>query len=450
MKKMSKVLLAFILVFSFAGTVYADEAAVTWEVSVGKETEASSLDSMFPKVLFIHEGNKVVFKNDATFTPHTVTFLAGEAPLDPSNPASMAPTAESGSAWDGKKFLNSGMMVPTTQYEVVFTAAGAYNYYCILHPMMTGTIVVLPKGAKIPTKIEQMAQAKKEFDALVQREKEILSHSSKAPYLANEDGSLNYSVDVSTADTQLSFNRNMPETIVISEGDTVQWTNQSGYEPHFVTFNKPEDLNFFMPDHSFNPQFMAPAGGSVFNPAEFTNSGIMVPKSSYSLKFNDAGTFYYECYLHSGSKMNGYVVVVPKGSVKVVVNGEGVIYEGAQPYLKNGHVVGAIVPFVKALGGTTEWVDALKAVHIHTSGHAADHEQPAQLQPTTGLPLIIDGAQWVYHYEPAPQVVQGSSYASLQDLARAFGGSFTWDEGSQTLYVQTHKKEAAAKAGHHH
>lgn len=443
------------MVFSIIGTVYAaEEGSVTWEVSVGKETAASSMDSMFPKVLFIHEGDKVVFKNEATFTPHTVTFLAGEAPLDPNNPASMAPSAESGSEWDGNSFLNSGIMHPTTPagpatpYEIIFTTAGAYNYYCVLHPMMTGTIVVLPDDAKIPTKIEQMAEAKKQLDALIERENQLLSNSSQANYNVNADGSLTYLVDMGSADAELSFNRNMPETIVISEGDSVQWTNQSGYEPHFVTFNKPDDLNFFMPDMSFNPQFLAPAGSSVFSTTEFTNSGILLPKSSYSLEFNDIGKFYYECYLHSGSKMSGYVIVVPKGSAKVVVNGEGIAFDGKQPYMKNGHIVGAIVPFVEALGGTAQWVDNLRAVHIHTSGNV-DHHQPAQLQNTTGTPLIINGTQMVYHYEPAPHVVNGRSYASLQDLTRAIGGTYTWDEGAQTLYIQT-KSEANAEAGHNH
>lgn len=99
--------MAFVLVFAMAmvliGSAFAaDPSTDTWQVSVGKETDAASLDSMFPKVVYVHEGDKVVFTNGAKFTPHTVTFLAGKAPLSPEDPSSVAPSAASGASWDGK------------------------------------------------------------------------------------------------------------------------------------------------------------------------------------------------------------------------------------------------------------------------------------------------------------------------------------------------------------
>jgi plastocyanin len=64
------VILVICLIFISVGSALAetiDESAQEWEVSVGKETDDASLDSMFPKVLYVHEGDTVTFTNRATF-----------------------------------------------------------------------------------------------------------------------------------------------------------------------------------------------------------------------------------------------------------------------------------------------------------------------------------------------------------------------------------------------
>jgi plastocyanin len=432
-KKLLVLILSAVLILASIGTVFAAESTgpQTWNVSVGKEQGATSLDSMFPKVIYIHEGDTVKFTNGAKFAPHTVTFLAGSAPLSPQDPKNLAPIAPSGSKWDGKSLMNSGMLEPTKDYSITFTISGAYAYYCILHPLMTGTVVVLPAGASIPSLVEQTAGVKSDVDDLLAQADALMHMNMDANYMKNADGSIMYMVDAGMGLRGFSTNKMMPETIFVNEGDSVQWTNDNQYEPHFVTFNKPDDLNFFGPHGDFNPKFMAPAGGDQFNGSGFVNSGMIMAHKSYQLTFTTAGTYQYECYLHSGSKMTGTVVVAPKGSVKVLVNGKPFVTASAQ--LQNNHVYAAVVPTVEALGGTVEWNNDLGVVVVNFGGK---HDLPAQLLPTAGVKVVINGKQ--FFSALAPQIIDGHSYAALQDIVRLLGGSYSWDEALQ-LFTATIK-----------
>ncbi|WP_239613705.1 plastocyanin/azurin family copper-binding protein [Cohnella mopanensis] len=409
---MKKKALAILLIFSAAcmlvSSVFAADNATpeTWQVSVGKETAASSLDSMFPKVIFIHEGDKVVFTNGAVATPHTVTFLAGQSPLTSQDPTYAIPSAPSGGSWDGKSLLNSGIVAPKQSYEVTFTASGAYSYYCVLHPMMTGTVVVLPKGQTIPTKVEQAAAAKaQESDLLLQES--MLKGSHEAQYAVNKDGSLTYKVDLGSQNSTFSHNRMSPETVIVSEGDSISWTNLSPYEPHWVTFNKPADLNMLTEKGEFNPKLMPPAGDKEFNGTGFTNSGILMNTQSYNLKFTKAGTYTYECYLHSGSMMKATVIVVPKGAIKLVVNGKAVDNSAGAQW-KNGDLNVGVVSFTKALGGKFVFDKKANKYTITVNGKSA---------ATAGYTL------------------KGTAYVSAENIVRGLGGTYTWNGATQSLTV---------------
>jgi plastocyanin len=431
-KRLLILLLSSLLVLASIGTAFAAESTgpQNWNVSVGKEQGATSLDSMFPKVIYIHEGDTVKFTNGAMFTPHTVTFLAGSAPLSPEDPKNLAPTKPSGSKWDGKSLMNSGILEPTKEYSITFTASGAYAYYCILHPLMSGTVVVVPAGASIPSLVEQTAGVKSDVDDLLAQVDALTHMNMDANYMKNADGSMMYMVDAGMGHRGFSTNSMMPETIFISEGDSVEWMNASQYEPHFVTFNKPDDLNFFTPQ-GFNPKFMAPAGGPKFDGSGFVNSGMIMAQKSYQLTFTKAGTYKYECYLHSGSKMTGTVVVAPKGSVKLLLNGKPFVTASAQLY--NNHAYAAIVPIIAALGGTVEWNDDLHVVVVNFGGK---HDLPAKLIPTAGVKVVVNGKQ--FFSDLAPQIIDGHSYAALQDVVSLLGGSYSWNEALQ-LFTATIK-----------
>ena len=58
-----------------------------------------------------------------------------------------------GSVYDGTGYVNSGLLFMLAGkntppiYKLTFTRPGTYEYDCLLHKGMDGTITVLPKGA---------------------------------------------------------------------------------------------------------------------------------------------------------------------------------------------------------------------------------------------------------------------------------------------------------------
>jgi plastocyanin len=119
--------------------------------------------------------------------------------------------------------------------------------------------------------------------------------------------------------------------ITIDAGDSITWTSQAG-EIHTVTFlggesRQAPDLALFFPNPSgpgivANPKTNQPRGGTVFNAATYTNSGLMsqppvptVTVSSFTMSFPDdttPGVYTYYCMVHAD--MQGQVVVQPKGA----------------------------------------------------------------------------------------------------------------------------------------
>ena len=74
--------------------------------------------SFQPPVLTVKVGTRVTWTNHDT-TPHTVTS-------------------------SDKRFTSSGGLDTGDQYSVVFDKPGVYEYFCSLHPMMTGRVIVQP------------------------------------------------------------------------------------------------------------------------------------------------------------------------------------------------------------------------------------------------------------------------------------------------------------------
>jgi plastocyanin len=114
----------------------------------------------FPPRITIKAGDNVTWIWKTDETPHTVTFLGGQPAPDvvvpqpqPNgppklqlNPQVLAPAGDN-LKWAGGTYLNSGFLQPmpgqpTPTYSVTFIQPGTYDYVCLLHEGMVGTIVV--------------------------------------------------------------------------------------------------------------------------------------------------------------------------------------------------------------------------------------------------------------------------------------------------------------------
>jgi plastocyanin len=75
------------------------------------------------------------------YLPYAVEIYSGE-PVVWINADSAAHTVTSGlpAAHDG--LFDSGMIIPNEKWDYVFTDSGEYDYHCMLHPWMTGKVIV--------------------------------------------------------------------------------------------------------------------------------------------------------------------------------------------------------------------------------------------------------------------------------------------------------------------
>jgi plastocyanin len=108
-----------------------------------------------------------------------------------------------------------------------------------------------------------------------------------------------------------------PSVLHIHQGDMVTWQLNSN-EIHTVTFlgGTVTSLPDILQGTTVNPLAVevTPASGGTYPVGDYVNSGILGPdpgeSTSYSLVFNDQGSFIYYCIVH-GTMMTGTIFVDP-------------------------------------------------------------------------------------------------------------------------------------------
>ena len=143
-----------------AGKVYQVQAGESQAAAQAAPDEAN--DAFFPRHLTIHTGDTVVWTGGF----HTVTLGPDalrtklerqliQAGRGKNGQALLALNSQvvypsGGSTYDGTGFVNSGLLFMRAgkntppQYRLTFTKPGTYEYDCLLHPGMDGTVTVLP------------------------------------------------------------------------------------------------------------------------------------------------------------------------------------------------------------------------------------------------------------------------------------------------------------------
>jgi plastocyanin len=98
-----------------------------------------------PSTASVKVGDTVTWTSKSPYMPHTVSFAPPFA--GPGDPNAFLPAgAASGSAYEGG-VAHSGMIgpapaLPKDSFSLRFIKPGTYNYTCILHPRMAGTVEV--------------------------------------------------------------------------------------------------------------------------------------------------------------------------------------------------------------------------------------------------------------------------------------------------------------------
>ncbi|MEE2606178.1 MAG: plastocyanin/azurin family copper-binding protein, partial [Thermoproteota archaeon] len=93
--------------------------SIAIENAIGSSTPGCEPDCFIPNAATVAVGGTVSFVNSDT-APHTST--------------SGTPADGPDGVWD------SSLVMPGSSYDTTISSAGTYDYFCMVHPWMTGTI----------------------------------------------------------------------------------------------------------------------------------------------------------------------------------------------------------------------------------------------------------------------------------------------------------------------
>ena len=285
---------------------------LTWKIQAGASTANQAFQDLdfYAGSITIDVGDSVTWRVAAT-EPHTVSFLLPGQPFPPDGSPEQALPA-GGHVVDGTKFVSSGILGNQQTFTATFPKAGTYRYHCLLHhPEMTGVITVQPKGTAYPHSqafytnagsADQWKDLQAAYGALAQfpfRPFGTTIAAGISPGLTNPPPSQTTVLRF----VQDGTNYNAT-TIKIPVNTTLTWKNVTNNEPHTITLPVAGQP---LPNV---PPFIPPAGGPTYDGTQFTNSGVLPPGASYSLKFVKKGVFKYYCLFHFPSGMSGTVWVI--------------------------------------------------------------------------------------------------------------------------------------------
>ena len=333
----------------------------TLNVLVGAGRDTISISAFFPKTVRLRAGDTITWQNNTDDT-HTTTFLSGEEPPDFNifapgaganvviggpgelipqvivNPEVASPTRRSDEpveSYSGTGYFNSGIFTRPfgpgdtniETYSLSFNTPGSYEYLCLIHPFMTGTLEVLPATATdVPSQEELDAQAGKEIAPMMAQVEGVITASQ---ILRRERGPgdttvWHVQVGARRGTFEVQLLQFAPEELTIKEGDTVVFTSATF---HNVTFHpgKPppslEALDFPAdgpPRLIVNPQVAFPfKSAGEFDGTGFFTSGLFGPGylpggTTFTMNFTKAGVYDYVCAIHRELGMTGTITVVPR------------------------------------------------------------------------------------------------------------------------------------------
>jgi plastocyanin len=316
---------------AFAASGAAQSSPTTWKVTIGGETPDHGIQANLfaPGTITIHVGDTVTWTMGAVYD-HTVTFLSGARLPDIAipenggkllfNPAVALPQGLN--TYIGKGVASSGFLHLKGAYSLTFTKPGSFAYLCLLHPGMTGTVIVEPAGSPLTsTQADYDKRAAQQVRTALEKGEAMLA-SAKVTVSKSAKGSVYTSPLVGSLPSHASIIRFNSETITIKAGDTVRWAMKDPVELHTVTFSgtgAPPD--FVIPDPQpkgppkfyFNSKVAFPGGGARHTGNGYYNSGFLDLSSpgpkAYSVTFTKPGTYSYWCVVHIPQGMKGTIVV---------------------------------------------------------------------------------------------------------------------------------------------
>jgi plastocyanin len=302
-----------------SGAVASETITIKAGVSDATHPQIAVLQYM-PAKATVAVGQKVRWVWDETKEPHSVTFFpAGQsAPSPEAAGPFFAPTLPTG-AFDGSALVNSGLQPLGPQgaapMEMTFAKAGSYNYVCVIHPQMAGTIVVADAGetaAAVKTRGDQeqgqwLAEGNEAYQKLM---------SATPASTKNRDGSTTWKVEMGTTTAHTDILAFAPVPAAVKKGDKVTFVNNS-MAPHTASFfnDTPPIMN--PEDPAVSKVAPGPSPQKLSNKGLY-NTGVLPPNAppgagppeaarSFTFSVPTAGEYQYICIYHAPSGMAGMI-----------------------------------------------------------------------------------------------------------------------------------------------
>lgn len=282
-----------------------------------------------PGTLQVHRGDTITWAIGGFHNVH----VGGEAPselviapevdgkpLPQINPQVAFPYgAKNGEAFTGTE-SGSGLIPPDQPQAfslVIDVAAGTtFSYQCDIHPGMAGNVTVVDDATEIPSPVDVQLQGAAELGgsigAAVPTYYDMFGKSSAMMMSTNGTATVQPGNDVGRAAMNLFF----PYITNIKAGESVSWTiPATSIEPHTIS-NPPIYGQEFSPiEQKDAPPILAlgntlapmTQSGTTIKTGDAWSSGLILPGTTFTLTFADAGVYPYACNIHPG--MNGVVVV---------------------------------------------------------------------------------------------------------------------------------------------
>ncbi|MDA1270770.1 MAG: SMP-30/gluconolactonase/LRE family protein [Chloroflexi bacterium] len=274
-------------------------------------------------------------------------------------------------SYDGTAMVTSGLMSdvpsgpdvpPNNVMSVVLASEGVFDYVCLLHPQMTGTVtVVADNAAAADSQADIDAMAAAEEAALRSQIDGMRAAAAMVQTEAGPNGTTIWHVNSGPAgfDSQLELYEFLAENLTIQEGDTVIWVSAAP-SIHTVTFHPGQPTpEFVIPELQeagppillANPTVVFPVKPTgEFNGTGYWNSGIMSVNggpggSSFAMTFSNAGIYGYVCVLHADLGMAASITVVERTtSVVAQMNGLAAQFPEGLAVGPNGNLFAGMAP----------------------------------------------------------------------------------------------------------
>ena len=217
--------------------------------------------------------------------------------------------------------MNSGLVPQGPQapppFEMTFAKAGTYNYTCVIHPQMVGTITVVAGDAGETAAAVTTRGDQEKGQWLGEGNEALQKFESTAPAATkNRDGTTTWTVQMGTSTPHTDILAFAPVPAAVKHGDKVTFLNNSG-APHTASFfnqqppiQNPEDPAAQKAAPGPSPQKLN--GKDLFNtgtlpPDAPPGAGPPVAARSFTFSVPAAGDYQYVCIYHAPSGMAGVI-----------------------------------------------------------------------------------------------------------------------------------------------